>query len=327
MIEYKETRHTLQQKQISDLSLYSAGYEACAPGHHYGPIYRSYQLVHFILSGKGVLEIDGHIFQLGAGDAFLIPSGKIAYYAADKTDPWCYTWINFLGINSQMYTYQLIASAPEPYVLHGLNTEKYRTLIGQVLALEGTATARYFKGNSILLQVLGELFQDAGFDERYWGKNSVADEAKFYLDVNYSEKLKLKEVARNFGVHPNYLTRVFHEKYHVTPKQYLLNLKLQKAPPICPLPSLPGPWALMTEWPSPSCSKRPTDVPPASIAIGKKRSHKKRTFIIPSCMLCMRSATSSVPDRLPAFPHISHAGQDIQRTFICCARKNTVYLN
>lgn len=229
MIEYKETRHTLQQKQISDLSLYSAGYEACAPGHHYGPIYRSYQLIHFILSGKGVLEIDGHTFQLGAGDAFLIPSGKIAYYAADTADPWCYTWINFLGINSQMYTYQLIASSPEPYVLHGLDTEKYRALIGQVLALEGTATARYFKGNGILLQVLGELFQDAGFDERYWGKNSVADEAKFYLDVNYSEKLKLKAVAHNLGVHPNYLTRVFHEKYGVTPKQYLLNLKLQKA--------------------------------------------------------------------------------------------------
>lgn len=229
MIEYKETRHTLQQKQISDLSLYSAGYEACQPGHHYGPLYRSYQLIHFILSGKGALEIDGHTFQLGAGDAFLIPSGKISYYVADRDDPWCYTWISFLGINSQMYTYQLMGSSPEPYLLHGLDTGKYRSLIAQILELEGTATERYFKGNGLLLQVLGELFRDAGFDERNWGKNSVADEVKFYLDVNYSEKLRLKDVAHNFGVHPNYLTRVFHEKYHVSPKQYLLNLKLQKA--------------------------------------------------------------------------------------------------
>lgn len=229
MIEYKETRHTLQQKQISDLSLYSAGYEACQPGYHYGPVYRSYQLIHFILSGKGVLEIDGHTFQLGAGDAFLIPSGKISYYAADWNDPWCYTWISFLGINSQMYTYQLMGSSSEPYLLHELNTEKYRSLIAQILALDGTATERYFKGNGLLLQVLGELFRDAAFDERNWGKNSVADEVKFYLDVNYSEKIRLKDVAHNFGVHPNYLTRVFHEKYHITPKQYLLNLKLRKA--------------------------------------------------------------------------------------------------
>lgn len=229
MIEYKETRHTLQQKQISDLSLYSAGYETCQPGHHYGPVYRSYQLIHFILSGKGELEIDGHTFHLGAGDAFLIPSGKISYYSADWDNPWCYTWISFLGINSQMYLCQLMGSSPEPYLLHGLNTEKYRTLIAQILELDGTATERYFKGNGLLLQVLGELFRDAAFDERNWGKNSVVDEVKFFLDINYSEKLKLKDVAHNFGVHPNYLTRVFHQKYHVTPKQYLLNLKLQKA--------------------------------------------------------------------------------------------------
>lgn len=229
MIEYKETRHTLQQKQISDLSLYSAGYEACQPGHHYGPICRAYQMIHFILSGKGVLQIDGHTFVLGAGDAFLIPSGKIAYYMADTTDPWCYTWINFLGINAQMYTYQLIASSPEPYILHGLDTQKYRHIIAKILSMNGTATARYFKGNGYLLQVLGELFQDSAFNESYWGKNSVADEVKFYLDVNYAEKLKLKEVAHNFGIHANYLTRVFQEKYHISPKQYLLNLKLQKA--------------------------------------------------------------------------------------------------
>lgn len=229
MIEYKETRHTLQRKQISDLSLYSAGYEACLPEHHYGPVYRSYQLIHFILSGKGVLEIDGRTFALGAGDAFLIPAGKIAYYAADRDDPWCYTWISFLGINSQMYTYQLMGSSPEPYILRGLDTEKYRALIAQILELDGAATERYFKGNGLLLQVLGELFRDAAFDERNWGKNSVADEAKFYLDVNYSEKIRLKDVARNLGVHPNYLTRVFREKYRMTPKQYLLDLKLKKA--------------------------------------------------------------------------------------------------
>lgn len=85
-------------------------------------------------------------------------------------------------------TYQLMGSSPEPYLLHGLDTEKYRTLIAQILKLEGTATERYFKGNGLLLQVLGELFRDAGFDERNWGKSSVADEVKFYLDVNYSKK-------------------------------------------------------------------------------------------------------------------------------------------
>ena len=61
------------------------------------------------------------------------------------------------------------------------------------------------------------------------GKNCIADEIKFHLDMHYSDKLKLKEVARKFGVHPNYLTRIFREKYDIAPKQYLLHLKLEKA--------------------------------------------------------------------------------------------------
>ena len=47
--------------------------------------------------------------------------------------------------------------------------------------------------------------------------------------MHYSDKLKLKEAARKFGVHPNYLTRIFREKYDIAPKQYLLHLKLEKA--------------------------------------------------------------------------------------------------
>lgn len=90
MKEYKETHHSLMYKSNSDLSLYSAGYEECASGYSYGPKIRSYHLIHFVLYGKGELHINEHIFQLSAGDAFLIPAGKVSYYEASKDDPWCY---------------------------------------------------------------------------------------------------------------------------------------------------------------------------------------------------------------------------------------------
>ena len=79
MREYKETQHSLQYKSNSDLTFYSAGYEACSPGYSYGPKFRSYQLIHFVLEGSGKLHINEHVFQLSAGDAFLIPSGKISF--------------------------------------------------------------------------------------------------------------------------------------------------------------------------------------------------------------------------------------------------------
>lgn len=229
MKEYKETHHSLMYKSNSDLSLYSAGYEECASGYSYGPKIRSYHLIHFVLYGKGELHINEHIFQLSAGDAFLIPAGKVSYYEASKDDPWCYAWISFLGINSQMYLYQLITSTDDVYIIHGLDTLKYKERIFDIISLQDNSTSSYFQANGVLFQVMAMLFDDIGFQESSWGKNSVVDEIKYYLDINYSEKIKLQDVAKSFGIHPNYLTRIFREKYGVSPKQYLINLKLKKA--------------------------------------------------------------------------------------------------
>lgn len=229
MREYKETHHSLMYKSNSDLSLYSAGYEECASGYSYGPKIRSYHLIHFVLHGKGELHINEHIFHLSAGDAFLIPAGKVSYYEASKDDPWCYAWVSFLGINSQMYLYQLMTSTDDVYIIHGLNTLKYKERIFDIIALQDASTSSYFHANGVLFQIMAMLFADIGFQESRWGKNSVVDEIKYYLDINYAEKIKLQDVAKSFGIHPNYLTRIFHEKYGVSPKQYLMDLKLKKA--------------------------------------------------------------------------------------------------
>lgn len=229
MREYKETQHSLQYKSNSDLTFYSAGYEECSPGYSYGPKFRSYQLIHFVLEGRGNLHINEHIFQLSAGDAFLIPSGKISFYEASKEDPWHYAWISFLGINSESYLYQIMTSVDDVYILHGLDVEKYRDWIFDILSMEGNPTSQYFRANGILYQIMAQLFADIGFSEENWGKNSVADEVKFYLDTNYAEKIVLKDMARSFGIHPNYMTRTFHEKFGISPKKYLMDLKLKKA--------------------------------------------------------------------------------------------------
>ena len=39
--------------------------------------------------------------------------------------------------------------------------------------------------------------------------------------MHYAEKFQLRDVANNLGFHKNYLTRIFVEKYQITPKKYL----------------------------------------------------------------------------------------------------------
>lgn len=239
MIEYKETQHTLMYKSNSDLSLYSAGYERCEPGHNFGPSIRSYQLIHFVLDGKGEFRIDEHIYSLKAGDAFLIPAGKVAYYEASKTNPWTYAWVNFLGINSETYFHQLITNTEDVYVIHNLDNEKYARSIHDILKLNHEQTSHFFEGNSILLHIISMLFEDIHFQEKNWDRVSPIDEIKLYLDVNYAENIKLLDLASSFGLHQNYLTRSFHEKFGISPKKYLMNLKLKKASQLLTTTELP----------------------------------------------------------------------------------------
>lgn len=229
MKEYKETSHNLIDKSLSDLAIYSAGYEECSEGYSYGPRLRSYHVIHFVLSGKGVLHINQHVFECQKGDVFIIPAGKVSLYQASETNPWCYAWINFLGINSGRYVNQLMASSEETYVLRGLDTEKYKKCILEILSIFNNDISSYFYANSMLLRVMSYLYEDAGVQEKSQEKSSLADEIRFYLDMKYPQKIRLQDVAEKFHVHPNYMTRMFREKFHVSPKQYLMELKLKKA--------------------------------------------------------------------------------------------------
>lgn len=229
MKEYKETEYSMHYKTLSDLSFYSAGYEKCHMGYSYGPKYRNYHLIHFVIDGQGSLNINEHTYQLKKGDAFIIPQGKISYYQASKENPWSYTWISFLGIKSQIYIEQLMKKTNDIYILHDLDTTKYKALIDDLIYLQGNSLVDYLKANSILFSILAQLFQDTNISEKTLVVNSLVDDLKYYFDINYAEKIKLKDIARKFGIHPNYLTRIFNQKFKLSPKQYLMQLKLKKA--------------------------------------------------------------------------------------------------
>ncbi|MFD2117353.1 AraC family transcriptional regulator [Paenibacillus yanchengensis] len=53
--------------------------------------------IHFVVSGKGFIEIDDQVLTLTAGDAFLyFPLQKQHYYSSED-DPWDMRWIHFYG--------------------------------------------------------------------------------------------------------------------------------------------------------------------------------------------------------------------------------------
>jgi hypothetical protein len=71
------------------------GAESCKKGHAYGPAIRSYYLIHYVISGRGIFVSKGETHKVGAGEMFVIAPGEETFYKADDVTPWEYIWIGF----------------------------------------------------------------------------------------------------------------------------------------------------------------------------------------------------------------------------------------
>ena len=212
MTEYYETSMDLETKKNADLEVVLLGYEDCAPGHAYGPTLRPYQLLHFVTKGEGSLRIQNQTYSIREGDLFLIPEDRISYYEASTENPWSYAWAGFTGIRSDAVVRQFLETAPERYVLRGVDVESYAARIRTAACLRQSGEAEYFYANSVLFALVSGIIADLSAYSRSRYAPSLADRVKFYLDAKYAERVRIQELSEVFGVHPNHLTRVFREK-------------------------------------------------------------------------------------------------------------------
>ena len=239
MIEFIDTSYSLPHKAASDCSVHNVGYEACPPGYAYGPRICPYHLLHFVYKGCGELHIDGKAFPVKEGEAFYIPAEKIASYQASETNPWSYAWIGYLGHNANRLTQKYFHALGDSYVIPGLDVQKYFSLIKEAAHFQGASDVNFFLANACLLRILGELISDTAVQSKVIQRSSFEKQARYMIEMRYSDKLRMKDLASSLGVHPNFLTSAFKQTYGITPKQFLTQCRLEKACSLLKTTNLP----------------------------------------------------------------------------------------
>ncbi len=73
----------------------------CDPSYGYGPIIRKLYILHYVVSGEGILHIQDKEFAVKEHDIFVIPAHTPSYYEASEKNPWNYIWIQFDGFKNQ----------------------------------------------------------------------------------------------------------------------------------------------------------------------------------------------------------------------------------
>lgn len=218
----------------TDLYPIQYGEEQCNPGHDFGPCIRNNHLIHYVYSGCGTLRIGDKEYHVSSGQLFLIPARVSAYYRADSKNPWLYRWIEFNGSMSQKILNRLMLSAENPILTdspgHPIGNALQQIIDGKDMAFE--ILMGYFWG------FIATLTQQRPYEEMPNTTEGYIKQAESFIKNNLHKNITVQAVSDYIGIDRSYLCRLFNTCKNTSPKQYIEDLKMNRATQYLKLPTL-----------------------------------------------------------------------------------------
>jgi len=200
----------IANKQYCGLNPVQFGHEACKSSHHYGPAIRTHWLLHFVVSGKGFFIINGNRYDVNSGMMFVIPPFVETYYEADIDNPWEYIWVGFTG-EPPMELDDVVFCPHALKIFEQMKTSK-----------------EFFKGKSAFLcSKLWELF--SVLIENTESNRDYIEDAVNLIHSEYMNDITVQQIASRVNLERTYFSTLFKEKIGISPKQYLLNYRMERA--------------------------------------------------------------------------------------------------
>lgn len=219
----------LPRRKFMDLHLVFCGYEKCQPSHSYGPAIREDYLIHHIVKGKGSYYVNGHKYDLSAGQGFLIEPHVQTFYKADDKDPWHYLWIGFNGKRVKEYLNDV-----------GLNhnqltysceyTKELREIVIKMLKNNTFTTSNQFLLEGLLCSFFAVLSKHLNFAIMAKQDNNLyVQKALEYIHNNYANPIKITDIANYVCITRNYLFTLFKKSLNLSPHEYLTKYRIGRA--------------------------------------------------------------------------------------------------
>lgn len=184
--------------------------------------------LHFVLDGCGEMACNGTPSVVSGGELYIFwPGNHIQYHDYPGT-PWRYQWLNLDGhrvttILGRAGLHPGRNHYPLPATSHALRW----------LATTGPALARRETPPALPLTAAWELVEALRQDLRPVGRRPVplplAQACRTLIDAQYMNPLSVEQMARDLGADRTTLFRQFRRRYSLSPKAYLMQVRLAGA--------------------------------------------------------------------------------------------------
>ncbi len=190
-------------------------------------------LFFMVLSGSGTLMLDGTTYNMKTGDCAFVDC-MLNYKHRSSNELWQLKWVHFNG-PSMAGIYNKYRSRGGSYVFTP-SISDFQYLSTLLTTLQSIAvSASYIRDmeiNESLTCLLTELMRNSWNSKRFetpTEKRKDLQKVREYLDIHFTDEIKLDNLAQIFFINKFYLTRIFKEQYGTTVNKYLTQVRITTA--------------------------------------------------------------------------------------------------
>lgn len=210
-----------------DFYLYELGRNKCEPLYSYEHFVRNRIILHFVIKGKGILRINDWQYDVHEHQIFLIPDNTRVFYQADKDEPWEYIWLHIGGPKIPQILKEAGLSPDHPVYTPLAHSKTIEDLAMDIL--KHYKRQYYCVGN--LYKICDYIIENSSSREEEEKNNSLlyVKNVINYIQLKYSEPIKIDTIALSLGLNRSYLTRLFKDATGYSLQAYLLTYRMKMA--------------------------------------------------------------------------------------------------
>lgn len=189
------------------------GYESCLPGKSFGPAVRDYWLLHYNVTGTGTFKRENMEYTVNAGQIFVIPPFIETFYKADSKNPWTYMWVAF----------ETTEKLPDALISPVIEFPGLGSIFEDMRRCRSMDNGKSAFLASRIWEIMSVILESGKAESDY------IEKAIHCINSEYMHNLTVSGLAERFNLDRCYFSSWFTRKTGVTPSQYIINLRLEKA--------------------------------------------------------------------------------------------------
>lgn len=223
----------LKDDFLNSLYISHIGYFPKAAGHYRNrPKGCSDNILIYCTDGKGWFSINTEKHEVSANQFFIIPAtDQPLRYASDIDDPWTIYWVHFTGsklssLNESLSIKNL--SIPKT-ILFDEQRIKLWEMIYNCLEKGYSDENLNYANLSLYYLIANFLFPQKNIELRQTTSEDISDKVIEYMKNNISARLTVTDIANEFAYSPSHFQNLFRTKTGISPIDYFIHLKIQRA--------------------------------------------------------------------------------------------------